>query len=336
MSAESSDKASPAEFELFSQYAQATYCAALFDTTVNTAVCTNGKSPVCTNFQGTVTVKEFTNAQFGTIAGYVATNPSKKHIVVAFKGTDPMSLVDVQTDLAKNLVSAQDLFPGQLCVGCNLHNGFKTAFTGLKADLEQTLKTELGKTGQESYRVVVTGHSLGGAVATIAGAYLRTRGIACDIYSYGSPRVGNQEFADLVTKDSNFSARITNGNDFVPAVPYGSLFRLGFYAHTYPEYWYKDGLLGAPKGYETTVTKCNSKEECAGPTCGKAQKIFDFLPAKFTCRVSDHTKYIDPAVLPCKDVRKPKSNDPKDAPITDEEFRKFLEEQEKDGEQKQE
>lgn len=104
---DTSGKASPAEFELFSQYAQATYCAALFDTTANTAVCTNNKSPVCVNFQGTVTVKEFINAQFRTIAGYVATSPSKKHIVVAFKGTDPMSLVDVQTDLAKNLVSAR-------------------------------------------------------------------------------------------------------------------------------------------------------------------------------------------------------------------------------------
>ncbi|OAQ99656.1 hypothetical protein LLEC1_04833 [Akanthomyces lecanii] len=310
-SQEASDKAIPAEFELFSQYAQATYCAALFDTTANTAVCSVDKSPVCTNFEGTATVKEFVNAQFGTIAGYVATSPSKKHIVIAFKGTDPLSLVDVQTNLAKNLASAQDLFPGQLCVGCYLHNGFKTAFTSLRADLEQILKTELSKAGQDSYRIVVTGHSLGGAVATIAAAY-----------------------CELVESRATFTPRITNGNDFVPVVPYGSLLPLGFYAHTYPEYWYNDGLLGAPKSYETTVTKCNSRAECAGPTCGKAQRLFDFLLAKFTCSVSDHSTYIDPAVLPCKDVHKPKGNDPKDAPITDEEFRNFLGEQEKKEERK--
>ncbi|ATY67389.1 lipase precursor [Cordyceps militaris] len=330
---DTSEKASPVQFELFSQYAQAAYCQDLFNTVAGSVVCTDHKGPVCANFQGTVTVKEFSNDAFDTIAGYVAVNPTKKHIVVAFKGTDPMSLVDVKSDLAKNLVSAADLFPA--CGRCTTHNGFKKAFSSVKDALEQTLKTELAKTGQESYRVVVTGHSLGGAVATIAGAYLRTRGIACDLYTYGSPRVGNQEFADMVTKDVNFSARITNGNDIVTAVPYGSLFQLGFYAHTFPEYWYKAGLLGTSQGYQGVVTKCNTREECAGPTCGKAS--IPNVVALSTCNVSHHVNYIDPAVLPCKDVRKPKSDDPRDAPITDEEFRKFLEEQEnEEGDQKRE
>lgn len=228
------------------------------------------------------------------------------------------------------------MFPGQSCVRCSLHYGFLAAFSSVRADLEQVLKTELGKAGQESYRVVVTGHSLGGAVATIAGAYLRTRGIACDLYTYGSPRVGNQEFADLVTKDGNFSARITNGNDVVPALPYGSLLGLGFYAHVYPEYWYKDGLLGTPKGYETTVTKCSSKEDCAGPTCGKAQNLLDVVKARGTCSINDHRKYIDPAVQLCNDVRNSKMLFSSEDSITDEQFQKLLEEQEKEEEQKQE
>ncbi|KAM3498442.1 hypothetical protein MY10362_008239 [Beauveria mimosiformis] len=324
-----SNKASPAEFELFSQYAQAAYCTALFDTTINTAVCADNRGSVCDGFKGTVTVKEFTNIEFGTIAGYVATSPSKKQIVVAFKGTDPMSFVDVTTDLTKNLVAANNLFPG--CARCSIHNGFMRAFSSLRADLEQTLKAELAKPGQESYRVVITGHSLGGAVATVAAPYLRTKGIACDLYTYGSPRVGNQEFANLVTNDGNFSARITNGNDFVASVPFGSLVPLGLYAHTYPEYWYKDGLLGTARGYETTATKCASKEQCGGPTCGRARNPFEFPAARLTCSIGDHSNYVDPNLLLCKDVRKGKSSE---RSITADEFQQFLEAQEKEEEEK--
>ncbi|KAM3538046.1 hypothetical protein ARSEF1564_009035 [Beauveria bassiana] len=325
------DKASPAEFELFSQYAQAAYCTALYDTTINTAVCADNKGSICDGFKETVTVKEFTNLEFGTIAGYVATSPSKKQIVVAFKGTDPLSYVDVTTDLIKNMVAANDLFPK--CADCSIHNGFMRAFSSVRADLEQTLKAELAKPGQESFRVVITGHSLGGAVATVAAPYLRTQGIACDLYTYGSPRVGNQEFANLITNDSNFSARITNGNDFVASVPFGSLFQLGFYAHTYPEYWYKDGLLGTARGYETTATKCASRKQCGGPTCGRARNFWEFPVARYTCSISDHTNYVDPKLLLCKDVRKGKSSKPS---ITAEEFQQFLETQEKEEEEEEE
>ncbi|KAM3436783.1 hypothetical protein NHJ13734_004925 [Beauveria thailandica] len=315
-----SNKASPAEFQLFSQYAQAAYCTALFDTTIDTAVCADNRGSVCDAFKGTVTVKEFTNIEFGTIAGYVATSPSKKHIVVAFKGTDPMSFVDVTTDLTKNLVAA------------NIHNGFMRAFSSLRADLEQTLRAELAKPGQESYRVVITGHSLGGAVATVAAPYLRAKGIACDLYTYGSPRVGNQEFANLITNDGGFSARITNGNDFVASVPFGSLAQLGLYAHSYPEYWYKDGLLGTAGGYETTATRCASKEQCGGPTCGRARNPLEFPAARLTCSIGDHSNYVDPELLLCKDVRKGKS---RERSITADEFQQFLEAQEKEEEEKQ-
>ncbi|KAM3547390.1 hypothetical protein MY1884_009586 [Beauveria asiatica] len=333
-----SNKASPAEFQLFSQYAQAAYCTALFDTTINTAVCADNRGSVCDAFKGTVTVKEFTNIEFGTIAGYAATSPSKKHIVVAFKGTDPMSFVDVTTDLTKNLVAAKmytnffrsNLFPA--CARCSIHNGFMRAFSSLRAELEQTLRAELAKPGQESYRVVITGHSLGGAVATVAAPYLRARGIACDLYTYGSPRVGNQEFANLITNDGGFSARITNGNDFVASVPFGSLAQLGLYAHSYPEYWYKDGLLGTAGGYETTATRCASKEKCGGPTCGRARNPLEFPAARLTCSIGDHSNYVDPELLLCKDVRKGKS---RERSITADEFQQFLEAQEKEEEEKQ-
>jgi hypothetical protein len=83
----------------------------------------------------------------------------------------------------------------------------------------------------------MTGHSLGAAVATIAGAYLRKNGFPCAIYTYGSPRVGNAAFANYVTAQSGGTYRITHLDDPVPVLP--SL-DLGYH-HTSPEYWLSDG-----------------------------------------------------------------------------------------------
>jgi pimeloyl-ACP methyl ester carboxylesterase len=92
--------------------------------------------------------------------------------------------------------------------------------------------------------VVVTGHSLGGAVATLAATYLRKADITADLYTYGSPRVGDVAFADAASaKGKGSTYRIVNKKDPVPHVP---TIRMG-YAHTTPEYWFPNGLGGEVK-----------------------------------------------------------------------------------------
>ncbi|MBN6069438.1 lipase family protein [Aggregatibacter actinomycetemcomitans] len=69
--------------------------------------------------------------------------------------------------------------------------------------------------GKELY---LTGHSLGGAVATILAAYLYENGLKPLLYTYGSPRVGNVHFANYyANRFTHF--RHVNGGDIVPAVP---------------------------------------------------------------------------------------------------------------------
>jgi len=88
-----------------------------------------------------------------------------------------------------------------------------------------------------SYQVVTVGHSLGGAVATIAAAHLRLAGIPTNIFSFGSPRVGNKAFVDFMDAQVGTNYRVTHYNDPIPRFP-GKLFG---YRHTSPEIWLSTG-----------------------------------------------------------------------------------------------
>ncbi|PNG99177.1 Lipase, partial [Tetrabaena socialis] len=71
------------------------------------------------------------------------------------------------------------------------------------------------------WRVLVTGHSLGGALATLAVHDLAKRmpthaQQAISLYSYGAPRVGNEPFVGEFDRLVRNTWRVTNTNDIVP------------------------------------------------------------------------------------------------------------------------
>jgi hypothetical protein len=78
---------------------------------------------------------------------------------------------------------------------------------------------------------------LGGAVATIGGAFLRASGYSIDIYSYGSPRVGNTAFVNAIDAQAGSHYRVTHYNDPIPRYPP----KLFGYRHTSPEFWLSTG-----------------------------------------------------------------------------------------------
>ena len=87
------------------------------------------------------------------------------------------------------------------------------------------------------YRFIVTGHSLGAAIATLAAAEFRLSAgwvsENTELFTFGSPRVGNIGTVDFLTKQSDKSYRITATADPIPRVP-GPFIH---YMHTSPEYW---------------------------------------------------------------------------------------------------
>lgn len=84
-----------------------------------------------------------------------------------------------------------------------------------------------------NYQITVTGHSLGGAIATLAAAQLRNTGYTVALYNFGSPRIGGTKISSYITNQAGGNYRLTHWNDPVPKLP---LLIMG-YVHISPEYY---------------------------------------------------------------------------------------------------
>ncbi len=160
------------------------------------------------------------------IEGFVAVDAKRHLIVVSFRGSHSIR------NWITNLQFEQDAC--DLVSDCEVHAGFMSAWKDVQATV--TSAAQSLKAANPSYAVIVTGHSLGGAVATLAAAYLRKAGLPCDLYTYGSPRVGNEAFVSFVTNQPGAEYRLTHLDDPVPRLP-PLIFS---YRHTSPEYWMFD------------------------------------------------------------------------------------------------
>lgn len=87
------------------------------------------------------------------------------------------------------------------------------------------------------YKIVATGHSLGGAVASLAAAQLRNDGYDVALYTFGSPRIAGSKLSNYITNQPGGNFRVTHWNDLVPRLP---PIVFGF-VHISPEYYINKG-----------------------------------------------------------------------------------------------
>ena len=131
---------------------------------------------------------------------------------IAFRGTE-LKLKDIFTDL---WAFKKDI-PFKNTKGIRVHGGFLKAYMSVRDDILSKV-IELG-----NHRIIATGHSLGGALATLCSVDLEKNSIAhpCDIilYTYGSPKVGNRKFRKSFGKRIVYHNRYVNRFDIVPTVP---------------------------------------------------------------------------------------------------------------------
>ena len=127
-------------------------------------------------------------------------------LVICFRGTEPTQITDVLADLKAWRKPSKE--KGLV------HYGFVEALDKVFLDIEYYLETQdINLEGPT--KVVCTGHSLGAALATLCAARID----AHELYTFGSPRVGNKDFVKELTKDGIKHYRFVNNNDIVTKVP---------------------------------------------------------------------------------------------------------------------
>jgi len=116
-------------------------------------------------------------------------------IAIAFRGTSTWDDVFEDVDF---FGTNYEGCTGDATAGnaCFIHEGFYSAYLNLAADLEAAVASLVPLSAKASTKLLLTGHSLGGALATIAAFELSLIGYRVSgVYTFGSPRVGSLMFA---------------------------------------------------------------------------------------------------------------------------------------------
>ncbi|KAI5800253.1 Alpha/Beta hydrolase protein [Peziza echinospora] len=174
--------------------------------------------------------------------GIVTLDRKRNLIVLSFRGSK--SLRNFFTDARIALTPTEGICTaiGTVSQECKAHTGFLKAslveLDGISAALDALYAQH------PTFKVVTVGHSLGGAIAILTAAMLRERGKygSIDIYTYGSPRVGNDALNRHISRTEKGRVyRTTFMDDPIPRLPPVGL----GYSHVEPEYHVWRGVVEA-------------------------------------------------------------------------------------------
>ncbi|OCL08275.1 alpha/beta-hydrolase [Glonium stellatum] len=192
--------------------------------------------------------------------GYIAVShlPSRPRIILAFRGTYSITntIIDLSTmpqeyvpypgddnddthnsDLKSpntaSLETSTDTPPPSKppkCSNCTVHTGFYTSWLHTRKEILPHLTRAIA--AYPNYTLTLVGHSLGGAVAALAGLDFKARGWDPRVTTFGEPRVGNKALMSYINglfdvssidtperKANNKFHRVTHVGDPVPLLP---------------------------------------------------------------------------------------------------------------------
>ncbi|KAJ5894177.1 Lipase class 3 [Penicillium taxi] len=226
------------DFNLFAQY------AALAGCDQNNNKTRDGKPLVCDPGFGLCDLVSHNNTNITMSfhsktgpTGYVALNHDQKRIILSFRGS--VSRSDWKTD--------RDAFHKtsipKICTNCYAHHGFWNYWQQVANNVTELLNNTV--IDYPDYKLDIVGHSLGGALATLAGTELQAKGFPhLRIWTFGSPKVGNFKLAEFITNKISNIYRVTHASDPVPLQP-----GLWDWSHPSPEYW-----INQPTNEQLNVT----------------------------------------------------------------------------------
>ncbi|XP_078176326.1 lipase-like isoform X2 [Carex rostrata] len=176
------------------------------------------------------------------LQAFVGVDHNLDSIIIAFRGTQEQSIRNWIEDLFWKQLDLN--YPGM--PGAMVHHGFYTAYqsTVLRPAILSTLQNIKKIYGNIS--IIVTGHSMGGALASFCALDLAVNCGEKDVQlmTFGQPRIGNAVFATCFNERIPKAIRLTHQNDIVPHMPpYYSYFPTKTYHHFSREVWlHKEGI----------------------------------------------------------------------------------------------
>ncbi|NER80617.1 MAG: lipase family protein [Leptolyngbya sp. SIO1D8] len=142
--------------------------------------------------------------------------PETQELYIVFRGTDH------GVDWMNNFQFRQQIYPyvygDESGTDVRFHRGFMAAYLSIR----DYLQAEVRK--YPNSPITITGHSLGGAVATIAALDLQYNitqhtGQSIQLYTFGAPRVGNSALINSFRQRVPKSYRFVYGWDIVTRIP---------------------------------------------------------------------------------------------------------------------
>ena len=291
-----------AEAERFVYLAGAAYCDAGLDTW-RCLYCNGTRVSDVTVFTSDKT----------NVHGYVGWDDDRDRAVVAFRGTEPSSLENWLENLDASHATWEMGASGYRRA-FRVHAGFLDSYASVRDDIFEALRnvSAARRLGRPSapLPVALTGHSLGGALATLAAFELDAEGfrrvgvgdgdgdggttaLVAGAWTFGSPRVGDDAFAAAYAEALRERTwRITHAHDVVPSVPV----RLMGYHHVPTEIFYAKAL-GDGDGErrergrrgDAPARVCDGEGE--DPTCSDGEWTHT--------SVVDHLYYLDHYICGC-------------------------------------
>ncbi|KAG8099154.1 hypothetical protein GUJ93_ZPchr0013g37820 [Zizania palustris] len=151
------------------------------------------------------------------LQAFVGVDYNLNSIIVAIRGTQENSVQNWIEDLIWNQLDMS--YPNM--PNAKVHSGFFSSYNN--TILRQAITSAVHK-ARKSYgdiNVIVTGHSMGGAMASFCALDLAINlgSESVQLMTFGQPRVGNAAFASYFAEYVPNTIRVTHGQDIVPHLP---------------------------------------------------------------------------------------------------------------------
>jgi triacylglycerol lipase len=151
---------------------------------------------------------------FNRTTGFAIIGKGKGHfsndVALGIRGTNMKSGRDWFSNANASLATADN--------NSAVHSGFQKVFRSMQPALEKQLAPLLNTNSNGV--VHCAGHSLGGALASLAAIWIKQRfGNHVALYTFGAPRVGLNDFAMKSSGSIDKIYRCLHGDDPVPMVP---------------------------------------------------------------------------------------------------------------------